>query len=78
MPSRILVVDDENAIAELIELYLVNEGYDVFKFCSAREALRCIETEELDLAILDIMLPETNGFEICRRKKKRTDTLPCS
>ena len=53
MPDNILVVDDEREIADLVELYLQNENYAVFKFYSAREALACVESTELDLAILD-------------------------
>ena len=57
MPDKILIVDDEWEIADLVELYLQNENYSVFKFYSARDALACIDSTELDLAILDIMLP---------------------
>lgn len=67
MSDRILIVDDEAAIADLIEVYLSSENFTVFKFYSAEEALECIDTTELDLAILDIMLPETDGFALCRR-----------
>ena len=52
MPDKILVVDDEVEIADLIEVYLNNENYSVFKFYSAKEALDCINTTNLDLAIL--------------------------
>lgn len=55
MPDKILVVDDEVEIADLIEVYLNNENYSVFKFYSAKEALECINTTNLDLAILDVM-----------------------
>ncbi len=47
MPEKILVVDDEHEIADLIEVYLSNENYVVFKFYSAKEALACIDTAEL-------------------------------
>ena len=67
MPDKILVVDDEREISDLVELYLQNENYEVFKFYSAKEALACIESTELDLAILDIMLPEINGFDLCKK-----------
>lgn len=67
MPDKVLVVDDEREISDLIELYLQNENYEVFKFYSAKEALACIESTELDLAILDIMLPEINGFDLCKK-----------
>ena len=67
MSDKVLVVDDEPEIADLIEVYLQNENFTVFKFYSAREALACIETTELDLAILDIMMPDVNGFALCRK-----------
>lgn len=67
MSERILIVDDEVEIADLIELYLKNENYIVFKFYNAEDALQCINTTELDLAILDIMLPDINGFVLCQR-----------
>ena len=57
MPDRILLVDDEIEIADLIEIYLKNENYTVFKFYTAKEALDCINTTTLDLAILDIEWP---------------------
>lgn len=71
MPEKILVVDDEREICDLVELYLQNENYTVYKFYTAKEALECIETTELDLAILDIMLPDTNGFAICQKIRER-------
>lgn len=67
MPEKILIVDDEIEIADLIETYLKNEDYEVLKFYTAKEALECINTTELDLAILDIMLPDINGFTLCQR-----------
>jgi two-component system response regulator VanR len=65
--EKILIVDDEREIADLVELYLSNENYAVYKFYTARDALSCIETTELDLAILDIMLPDTDGLSICQK-----------
>ena len=75
MPEHILVVDDEKEIADLIELYLMNENYVVYKFYSAKDALDCICSTELDLAILDIMLPEIDGFALCR-KIRENHTYP--
>ncbi len=63
---KILVLDDEKEIADLISLYLENEGYEVYKFYSPREALACIRENEMDLAVLDVMLPEIDGFTICK------------
>lgn len=71
MSINILVIDDEKEIADLIEVYLKNENYNVFKFYTAREALHCIETEKLDLAILDIMIPEVDGFAILRKIREK-------
>lgn len=71
MSDKILIVDDEQEISDLVELYLQNENYEVFKFYSAKEALACIESTELDLAILDIMLPEINGFTLCQKIREQ-------
>lgn len=71
MAANILVVDDEQAIADLIELYLSNEDYRVFKFYTGGDALSCIAAEKLDLAILDVMLPDIDGFSICRRIREK-------
>jgi two-component system response regulator VanR len=67
MEEKILVVDDEREIADLIELYLRNENFAVRKFYTAREALACAAAEEIDLAILDVMLPDTDGFNLCQQ-----------
>lgn len=67
MSDKILIVDDEVEIADLIETYLKGEDYSVFKFYSAREALECIRTMEFDLAILDIMMPDIDGLTLCQR-----------
>ncbi len=64
---NILVVDDEKEIADLIELYLKNENYHVFKYYTAQEALACIMRENVDLAVLDIMMPEIDGFTILQK-----------
>ena len=75
MQTRILVVDDEAAIADLIEVYLKNEDFLVYKFYTGKEALRCVREEKIDLAVLDVMLPDMDGFEICREIRK-TKTFP--
>lgn len=71
MPEKILIVDDEHDIADLLEVYLQNENYIVYKYYSAKDALVCIENEEIDLAILDIMLPDINGFSICQKIREK-------
>ena len=67
MSESILIVDDEKEIADLIEVYLKNDGYTIYKFYNGKEALKCIETTKLDLAILDVMLPDIDGFHICQK-----------
>ena len=67
MKEKILVVDDEAAIADLVEVYLTNEGYAVFACGTAAEALEIVAREELSLAILDVMLPDMDGFALCQR-----------
>lgn len=71
MNNQILIVDDEKEIADLIELYLKNENYTVHKFYDSKKAMICIKEIQLDLAILDIMLPEMSGFELCREIRKK-------
>lgn len=69
--EKILVVDDETEIADLVEVYLRNEGYQVYKFYNAAQALACVENEETDLAILDVMLPDMDGFALCRKIREK-------
>ena len=70
MSTDILVVDDEAAIADLVEICLKNEGYTVHKFGRAGDALACVASTPLDLAILDVMLPDMDGFSVCRELRK--------
>ena len=67
MNAEILIVDDEAAIADLVEVYLKNDGFTVHKFGTAGEALSCAEREKIDLAILDVMLPDMDGFTLCQK-----------
>ena len=67
MEQKILVVDDEREIADLLEVYLANEGYAVFKFYRGEEALACVDREDISLALLDVMLPDMDGFALCQR-----------
>ena len=67
MATHILVVDDETAIADLVEVYLKNEGFTIHKFYNASDALTCVRTTRLDLAVLDVMLPDMDGFTLCQR-----------
>ena len=74
MLEKILVVDDEKEIADLIEVYLQNENMDVYKFYSGEEALVCIGSTDFDLAILDIMLPVMDGWQVCREIRRINNT----
>ena len=65
--ADILIVDDETAIADLVEVCLQNEGFTVHKVYNACDALACVESRPLDLAILDVMLPDMDGFALCQK-----------
>ena len=67
MSADILIVDDEQEIADLIELYLKNENYAVHKFYNSADALACVQSTKLDMAILDVMLPGVDGFGILQK-----------
>ena len=68
--AQILVCDDEAAIADLVEVYLQNEGYAVHKCATAAAALDAIARRAPDLAILDVMLPDMDGFALCQRIRR--------
>ena len=70
MDARILVVDDEPEIADLVEVYLKSEGCTVFKCGTGTEALAVVRNQALDLAILDVMLPDISGFTLCGEIRK--------
>ena len=76
MSTDILVVDDETAIADLVEVYLKNEGYTVHKFYNGTDALDCVRRQHLDLAILDVMLPDVDGFTLCQRIREAGHLFP--
>ena len=71
MSEKILIIDDEQDIADLLEVYLKNENYIVYKFYCATDAMSCIESGDIDIAILDIMLPDMNGFSLCQLIRKK-------
>jgi two-component system response regulator VanR len=71
MSINVLVVDDEQEIADLVELYLMNENYCVYKYYKAKEALKCIDTVKFNLAILDVMMPEIDGFTLCQKIREK-------
>lgn len=71
----VMVVDDEKEIADLVEVCLSNEGYQVVKYYSSVQALAEYSQNQLDLAIIDIMMPEIDGLSLCR-KIRETDMFP--
>ncbi|HEB13171.1 MAG TPA: response regulator transcription factor [Actinobacteria bacterium] len=71
--KKILVVEDEKKISEVIKAYLEREGYLVNTTPSGREALKLAETVEPDLVVLDLMLPDLSGEEVCATLRRRSD-----
>ncbi len=71
--ERILIVDDEKEIRDLIEIYLKSEGYKTIKAENGEEALDILKTEEVDLIILDIMMPKVNGIEACLKIREERE-----
>lgn len=67
MGSKILIVDDEKEIADVVGLYLQNENYEVIKCYNGTDALRLISEERPDMALLDVMLPDIDGFTILQK-----------
>ena len=70
--THILVVDDEKELANVLELYLTNDGYTVHKCYAGAEALDCIAHTDLDLALLDVMLPDADGFQLCKKIREKS------
>lgn len=74
MPDiNILVVDDEKEIADLVEIYLVSDGYKVFKAQDAEEGLHILDEEEIHLVLLDIMMPGMDGIQMCRKIREKSN-----
>jgi len=75
MSKQILIVDDDEKIAKLIEIYMINEGYNVIKADNGLVALEIIEQKEIDLIVLDVMMPGLDGISVCL-KIRETLTTP--
>ncbi len=73
-PARILVVDDEESILQFVSYNLRKEGYDVTVAADGDQALELASSTTFDLVVLDIMLPGTDGYEVCRRLRAKSDT----
>lgn len=73
---RILVVDDEPNIRDLVEVALRFHGFTVTSAGTGEEALRSVRTQRPELIVLDVMLPDADGFELCRRLRAAGDDVP--
>lgn len=73
MAVTVLIVEDEEKIGRFLELELLHEGYEVMKAVNGREGLEKAQSGKADLVVLDVMLPELNGFEVLRRLRKNSD-----
>jgi DNA-binding response OmpR family regulator len=72
--GRVLVIEDETMVAEVVQRYLIRDGYDVDIVSDGLKALAACEEFQPDLLVLDIMLPGLDGIEVCRRIRSRSDT----
>lgn len=70
MNEKVLIVDDDNEIRNVVSIYLKNEGYEVLQAENGYKALEIIKTESIDLVVLDIMMPKINGIELCNEIRK--------
>ena len=68
-------MDDEKEIADLLEIYLISDGFQVLKAYSAKEGLRILEEKKIDLVLLDVMMPDMDGIAMCRRIRE-TNNIP--
>jgi two-component system, OmpR family, response regulator len=71
--SKILIVDDDPLIRELVRVFLRNEGFDVYEASDGIEALSKLETVKADMVILDVMMPNMDGWELCRQLRADYD-----
>lgn len=74
MSANILIVDDIETNIKLLEAKLLNEYYTVFKASSGKEALNILKKEKVDIVLLDVMMPEMDGFEVCKKIKSDPET----
>ena len=73
--AKIMIVEDDINLAELIRIYLISEGWIIDIFHTGQEALKELEKNKYDILILDILLPDINGFEICKMVREKS-TIP--
>ena len=71
--TRILVVDDDEQNVELLEAYLTDAGYQVLKALDGASALKMVSDDKPDLILLDIMMPDISGYEVCKRVRENPE-----
>lgn len=74
--AKILIADDDAHIRELITLFLRNEGFEIVEARDGAEALSIVENVRVDLVILDIMMPQLDGWELCREIRRIDSNIP--
>lgn len=74
MDRNILIVDDDEELVGFLEDYLEKDGYQVTGTYDGKSALRLFRKREFDLVVLDLMLPEMDGFKVCKRMRRESDT----
>jgi len=74
MPQKILVVDDEKNISDILAFNLKKEGYDVVTANNGKAGLEKVFSENPDLILLDVMMPEMDGFEVCKKVREKLNT----
>lgn len=72
--ETILIVDDEKEIRDLVEIYLKNDGYNTIKASDGQEALEVLEKNDVDLIVLDVMMPKLDGIEACMKIREERNT----
>jgi DNA-binding response OmpR family regulator len=78
MKPRILVADDDDGLRQLMRLILAHEGFEVFEAANGEQALALAATIDPALILLDVMMPDLDGYDVCRRLKndQRTSAVP--
>ena len=71
--SKLLLVEDDESLAIGIEFTLKDEGYEILRACTIKQAKEFFEADEIDLIILDVNLPDGNGYDLCREIRKKSD-----
>ena len=70
MPTKLLVIDDDSAVTELLSLLLKSHGYDVMAVNSGPDGIGLLREKKVDLIILDLMMPDMDGWEVCKEVRK--------